>query len=56
MVHINCGHGGRDPMEHSIKQKYKNITRDIILLYLQLCEICIKKHAHPEKGLVIKPI
>jgi len=56
MAHINCGHGGRNRMEHSIKQKYKNITRDIILLYLQLCEICNKKHAHPKKGLVIKPI
>ncbi|XP_022177881.1 KRAB-A domain-containing protein 2-like [Myzus persicae] len=56
MAHINCGHGGRNRMEHSIKQKYKNITRDIIVLYLQLCEICNKKHAHPKKGLVIKPI
>lgn len=53
MAHINCG---RNRMEHSIKQKYKNITRDIILLYLQLCEICNEKHAQPKKGLVIKPI
>jgi len=42
MVHINVDHGGRNRMEHSIKQKYKNIIRDIIVLYLQLCEICNK--------------
>jgi len=22
IAHINCGHGGRNQMEHSIKQKY----------------------------------
>jgi len=37
MAHINCGHGCLNRMEHSIKQKYKTITSDIILLYLQLC-------------------
>jgi hypothetical protein len=36
--------------ERSIKLN-KNITSDIILLYLQLCKIYNKKHANTEKGL-----
>lgn len=53
MTHINCGHGCRNRMKNSIKQKYKNITRVIILLYLQLSEICYKVYDHPKKGLVV---
>ena len=44
MTRINCGHGGRNRMEHSIKQKYKNITRDIMLLYLQYVKYVIKNN------------
>jgi len=37
-----------------IKQNYKNVVRDIILLYLY--EILSKKNSNPKKGLVVKPI
>lgn len=55
-AHINCGHGGRDRVEYAIKKKYKNINRELIAFYLNLCETCNKKHAHPRKGLVVKPM
>lgn len=55
-VHLNTGHGGRNRMENSLKSKYKNISRDIIMIYLNLCEPCQKKFSHPRKGLVVKPM
>ena len=43
-------------MEHEINKKYKNITRDVIMLYLNNCESCKKKGSTAKKGLVVKPI
>jgi hypothetical protein len=42
-VNLSIGHGGRNRMEHEINKKYKNITRDVIMLYLNNCESCKKK-------------
>lgn len=55
-VHLSIGHGGRNRMEHEVNTKYKNITRDIIMLYLNSCESCQKKGSTAKKGLVVKPI
>jgi hypothetical protein len=33
-VHLSIGHGGRNRMEHEVSTKYKNIIRDMIMLYL----------------------
>lgn len=55
-AHIAIGHGGRNHMEKELSTKYKNITREMIVIYLNLCEICQKKQNVPKKGLVVKPI
>lgn len=55
-THLSIGHGGRSRMEHELNNKYKNITREAIMLYLNLCESCQKKGSTIKKGLVVKPI
>jgi len=55
-THLSIGHGGRSRMEHELNNKYKNITREAIMLYLNLCESCQKKGSTIKKGLVVKLI
>lgn len=55
-AHSDIGHGGRDRMITEVKSKYKNITRGLIELFLDLCEPCQGKKRGPKKGLVVKPI
>ncbi|XP_060864326.1 KRAB-A domain-containing protein 2-like [Metopolophium dirhodum] len=55
-THLLIGHGGRSRIEHELNIKYKNITREAIMLYLNLCESCQKKGSTIKKGLVVKPI
>jgi hypothetical protein len=42
-VHLSIGHGERNRMEHDVNTKYKNITREMIMLYVNSCESCKKK-------------
>lgn len=42
-THLTIGHGGRNRMEYELNKKYKNITRESIMLYLNLCISCQKK-------------
>ena len=55
-THLAIGHGGRTRMLKEIQKKYRNITVEQIMLYLNLCETCQKKANHKRKGLVIRPI
>jgi len=55
-THLTIGHGGRNRMEYELNKKYKNITRESIMLYLNLCISCQKKSSTAKKGLVVKPI
>jgi len=56
-THLSIGHGGRSRMEHELNNKYKNITREAIMLYLNLCESCQKKGSTIKVViLVVKPI
>jgi hypothetical protein len=55
-VHLSIGHGGRNRTEHDVNTKYKNITREIIALYLNSCELCKKKGSTAKKGLVVQLI
>jgi hypothetical protein len=52
-VHLSIGHGGRNKMKHEVNTKYKNIIRDIIMLYLNSCESCKKKGITAKKGLMV---
>lgn len=55
-IHINTGHGGRDRMLSAASEKYANITAEVILIFLELCESCTLKNYAQGKGLVSKPI
>ncbi|XP_060842993.1 KRAB-A domain-containing protein 2-like [Rhopalosiphum padi] len=43
-------------MEYELNLKYKNITRETIMIFLNLCDHCQKKGSTVKKGLVVKPI
>lgn len=55
-THAEIGHGGRNRMVAELKNKYCNVTKEIIMVFLKLCIQCQKKSATPKKGLVSKPI
>ena len=45
-IHLARGHGGRDIMEKEVGEKYANITRKYIMIYIWLCKTCqLKKRA-----------
>ncbi|XP_035228997.1 KRAB-A domain-containing protein 2-like [Stegodyphus dumicola] len=43
-------------MEKELQTKYKNVTKEIITLYLCLCKPCQTKLSNPKKCLVSKPL
>lgn len=55
-THIRTGHGGRTRMLKELQVKYKNITYEVVMLYLNLCKQCQMKHSAPKKGIVVKPL
>ncbi|XP_036624290.1 uncharacterized protein LOC118857932 [Trichosurus vulpecula] len=56
-THLSIGHGGRTRMEKELQPKYKNITKEVIMLYLTLCKPCQQKNSKPPKKCVVsKPI
>ncbi|KAK2577745.1 hypothetical protein KPH14_012286 [Odynerus spinipes] len=55
-THTRIGHGGRTRMLKELQIKYKNITYEVVMLYLNLCKQCQMKHSAPKKGIVVKPI
>ncbi|XP_037699832.1 SCAN domain-containing protein 3 isoform X2 [Choloepus didactylus] len=50
-THLSIGHGGRTRMEKELQAKYKNITKEVIMLYLTLCKPCQQKNSKPRKVL-----
>ena len=55
-AHVSIGHGGINLMVKETGTKYKNITKECIMIYLNLCIPCLKKSKVPKKGLVVKPM
>ncbi|XP_049742807.1 SCAN domain-containing protein 3 [Elephas maximus indicus] len=55
-THLSIGHGGRTRMEKELQAKYKNITKEVIMLYLTLCKPCQQKNSKPKKILTSQPI
>lgn len=55
-THLSIGHGGRTRMEKELQAKYKNITKEVIMLYLTLCKLCQQKNSKLKKVLASKPI
>ena len=54
-MHIEKGHGGRDIMKAVVKEKFANVTQEVIMTYLNCCEACSNKKGKAKKGLVVKP-
>jgi hypothetical protein len=54
-AHIALGHGGRIRMIKELNRKYKNVTVELIVTYLRLCEPCQEKQKTLKKGIVVKP-
>ena len=54
--HMAIGHGGRSRMIKELQKKYRNITCEQIMIYLNLCETCQRKSSMKKKGLVIPPM
>ncbi|XP_012590098.1 PREDICTED: SCAN domain-containing protein 3 [Condylura cristata] len=55
-THLRIGHGGRTRMEKELQAKYKNITKEVIMLYLTLCKPCQQKNSKLKKVLTSKPL
>jgi len=46
-IHVASAHGGRDMMYSLARKKYVNVTKEVLLLYADLCEHChIKKSSN----------
>ncbi|GFX84393.1 KRAB-A domain-containing protein 2 [Trichonephila clavipes] len=55
-IRIRTGHGGRTRMLRELQTKYKNITYEVVMLYLNLCERCQTKQSEHKKSIVVKPM
>ncbi|XP_071055094.1 KRAB-A domain-containing protein 2-like [Onthophagus taurus] len=55
-LHTSTGHGDRDRMMKKTKEKYKNIVRTEILLFINLCAPCQMKQKREKKGIISKPM
>lgn len=42
-VHLRIGHGGRCKMLMEIKTQYKNLTAELVKIYLLLCQQCVQR-------------
>ena len=54
--HLLTGHGARDITNRKLKETHANITKEVIQLYVDLCETCALKKRKVRKSLVVKPI
>ncbi|XP_071053668.1 KRAB-A domain-containing protein 2-like [Onthophagus taurus] len=53
---VDVCHGGRDRMMKKTKEKYKNIVRTEILLFINLCAPCQMKQKREKNGIISKPM
>lgn len=49
-THISLGHAGRNKMSTELHSRFKNITREMIHIYIELCETCQKKPTSRSKN------
>ncbi|GFX86163.1 KRAB-A domain-containing protein 2 [Trichonephila clavipes] len=55
-THIRTGQGGRTRILKELQIKYKNITYEVVMLYLNLRKQYQMKYSAPKKGIVGKPV
>lgn len=44
-THLRIRHGGKNRMKSELNKRYKNITNEVIMVYLRLCIRCQEKLA-----------
>ena len=54
--HLLTGHGARDITNNKLKETHANITKEVIQMYVDLCETCALKKRKVRKSIVVKPI
>lgn len=56
-AHVAVGHGGRDRMSAETSKKFANVTKEMICLFLSMCQVCQQKKTKKKSGSPsIKPI
>ena len=55
-AHGATGHGGRDVMWKHLHGKFHNITKEQVMLFINLCEECQLKRVRAKKSIVTRPI
>ena len=56
-AHSGIGHGGIPKTYKELKKQFANISREVIKLFIQLCEHCILKKKRSETSkLIVRPI
>lgn len=55
-THLKIGHGGKHKMFAEVKKKYKNVSQEVIKMYLKYCEPCQMRMKSKRKGLPVKPM
>ena len=48
-LHVSSGHSGRDIMKEKVKEKYANVTQEVIMAFLKTCEFCSTKQTKSDK-------
>jgi hypothetical protein len=55
-AHIECEHGGRDATVKMMSNKYCNVSKQAVMIYIRMCEPCERKRNKQERKIVYKPI
>lgn len=55
-VHLAEGHKGRNVLMPKLQATYKNIPREVVQLFLDLCPTCLLKKKTKKRGLTVKPM
>ncbi|XP_072393262.1 KRAB-A domain-containing protein 2-like isoform X2 [Diabrotica undecimpunctata] len=55
-IHLAIGHSGKHRMMKEVNKKYKNITQEVVMIYLKLCMTCQKRQKFAKRGIVVQPM
>lgn len=55
-THQSIGHDDRTRTENELHREYRNVTKDVITMHLNLCKPFQAKKSMPKKDLVTKPM
>lgn len=55
-AHVNTGHGEKHRMLAELKKSCKNVTHEVVLLFLKSCVSCQQKLGTQKKSILRKPV